>query len=466
MSTINYYYINFPKEADRMQVGVTRDMVEEVLSQALIEIKTSRKTVNSFKKQLSAHGVGLADSQRIINGKTPLNKVENSVLCLLLIHIRDFIEDQDLKNKITAENYFTQHEINEINLMEFSTENEELLPYTFSDAKQFELDDYDTSIDAEQLLKLSEGNVIQYNFETQREAKLLKVATGIIKAPKLNGKAVKEITQLILEDKLFRTTITFNARLNSSDSGQELIFDTKNKTLTVTEGTKLDCLDGFHRLTATINAIKINPDIKMTFGLRIVNYSQKKAQSLFSQINTFTSQSVSRLAEMRQSHSSYVVKQLREESMLGDKISSGDQLSTDQLVTFTVLDSIIDEVFHPSNIIEAKEVVGLLKETFDSIAMRYPEEFVTNIGKTRKETIINHNQMFNAYVILAKELKDVGLPPSHITTLIDKIDFSRSNPLWKEIGVLDNNSSMMTKPKSKIINFFKKLDVKEEINNV
>lgn len=449
-----------------MQVGVTRDMVEEVLSQGLIEIKTSRKTVNSFKKQLTVHGVGLADSQRIINGKTSLNKVENSVLCLFLIHIKEFIEDEDLKSKIAAENYFTQHEINEINLMEISSEDEELLPYTFSDVKQFELDDYDTSIDAEQLLKLSEGNVIQYNFNTQREAKLVKTGTSIIKAPKLNQKTVKEITQLILEDKLFRTTITFNARLNSSDSGQELIFDTRNKILIVTEGTKLDCLDGFHRLTATINAIKINPDIKMTFGLRIVNYSEKKAQSLFSQINTFTSQSVSRLAEMRQSHSSYVVKQLREESMLGDKISSGDHLSTDQLVTFTVLDSIVDEVFHPSNIIEAKEVVGLLKETFDSIAMRYPKEFVTNIGETRKETIINSNQMFTAYVILAKKLKDMELPPSHITRVIDKIDFSRSNPLWKEIGILDNNSSMMTKPKSKIVNFFKKLDVKEEINNV
>ncbi|MED1789062.1 DNA sulfur modification protein DndB [Brevibacillus laterosporus] len=456
-----------------MQIGVTREMVEEVLSQAIAEIKTSKKNVYSFKKLLSLHGIGLADSQRIINGKTPLNQVENSILCLFLIYIKAFIkEDSELKIKVEAQNYFTSNEINEVKLMEIvseSIENESLLPYTFTEAKQFELDDYDTFITEKQIYELVEGNIIQYNFDTQREAKIIRTSsspTGIIKVPKLNEEAVKEITKLILAGKLVRTNITLNARLNSSDSGQELLFNQKDKTLTVTEGTKLDCLDGFHRLTALVNALKVNPDIKMTFGLRIVNYSTKKAQILFSQINTFTSQSASRLAEMRQSFSSYVVKQLREESVIGDKISSSDSLSFDQLVTFNVLDSAIDENFHPTNIIEAKNVVDILKETFDSIAMKYPNEFIVEVDNSKKETVVNQNQMFNVYVMLAKKLNDLDLPLSDITKVLSKFDFSRSNPLWQDAGILDQNKNITPKSKRKILNLFKKLNIEEEIKNV
>ncbi|MGG0754930.1 DNA sulfur modification protein DndB [Brevibacillus laterosporus] len=456
-----------------MQIGVTRDMVEEVLHKAIAEIKNSKKTVHLFKKKLSTHGVGLADTQRIINGKTPLDQVENSVLCLFLIYIREFIsDDSDLKAKLKVQKYYTQNEINEVKLIEYAPErvkNESLLPYTFTEAIQSDLDDYDTLITERQILELIDGNIIQYNFETQREAKIIKSSnspTGIIKVPKINEEALKDITKLILAGKLVRTTIILNARLNSSDSGQEILFDRKGRTLTVTEGTKLDCIDGFHRIMAVVNALKINPDVKMTFGLRVVNYSEKKAQILFSQINTFTSQSASRLAEMRQSFSSYVVKQLREESVIGDKISSSDSLFSDQLVTFNVLDSIIDETFHPTNIIEAKNVVNILKETFDSIAMKYPNEFITEVDKSKKETVVNQNHMFNAYVVLAKKINDLGLPISDITKILSKFDFSRSNPLWQEVGILDQNKNMVSKPKRKILNLFKKINAKEEILDV
>ncbi|MFB0831485.1 DNA sulfur modification protein DndB [Brevibacillus laterosporus] len=457
-----------------MQIGVTRDMVEEVLHTAIAEIKSSKKTVHLLKKKLSTHGVGLADTQRIINGKIPLNQVENSILCLLLIYIRDFIsDDSDLKVKLEVQKYFTQNEISEVKLIELTpkgVENEDLLPYTFTEAIQFDFDDYDTSITEKQILELVDGNIIQYNFNTQREPRLIKSKNspvGIIKVPKLNEEAIKEITKLIIENKLVRTTITLNARLNSSDSGEELLFNKKDKSLTVTKGTKLDCLDGFHRLTAIINALQINPDIKMTFGLRVVNFSEKKAQNLFSQMNTFTSQSVSRLAEMRQSHSSYVVKQLREECIIGDKISSSDSLSSNQLVTFNVLDSIIDETFHPSNIIEAKNVVNILKETFDSIAMCYPNAFITEIDKSKKETIVNHNYMFYGYVALAKKINDLGMPLSGVTKILSKYDFSRSNRLWQEEGILDQSKNINSKPiKKKVVNFFNKINVKKEILDV
>ncbi|MGG0793781.1 DNA sulfur modification protein DndB [Brevibacillus laterosporus] len=456
-----------------MQIGVTRDMVEEVLHTAIAEIKSSKKVVHLFKKKLSTHGVGLADTQRIINGKTPLNQVENSILCLFLIYIGEFIsDDSDLKAKLEAQQYFTQNEISEVKLMDFAIErekNEGILPYTFTDVIQFDLDDYDTAITEKQILELVEGNIIQYNFNTQREPRLIKrkkSPTGIIKVPKLNEEAIKEITKLILENKLVRTTITLNARLNSSDSGEELLFNRKDKSLTVTKGTKLDCLDGFHRLTSIINALKKNPDIKMTFGLRVVNYSEKKAQILYSQMNTFTAQSASRLAEMSQSHSSYVVKQLREECIIGDKISSGDSLYSDQLVTFNVLASIIEETFHPTNIIEAKNVVNILKETFDSIAMKYSKEFITKVEKSKKETIVNQNHMFNVYVILAKKINDLGLPLGDITKILSKFDFSRSNPLWQEAGILDHNKNMVSNPKRKMLNLFKNINIKEEILDV
>ncbi|MBM7111755.1 hypothetical protein SAM19_05185 [Brevibacillus laterosporus] len=98
--------------------------------------------------------------------------------------------------------------------------------------------------------------------------------------------------------------------------------------------------------------------------------------------------------------------------------------------------------------------------------MKYPNEFITEVDKSKKETVVNQNHMFNAYVVLAKKINDLGLPISDITKILSKFDFSRSNPLWQEVGILDQNKNMVSKPKKKILNLFKKINAKEEILDV
>jgi hypothetical protein len=68
--------------------------------------------------------------------------------------------------------------------------------------------------------------------------------------------------------------------------------------------------------------------------------------------------------------------------------------------------------------------------------------------------------MFAGYITLSKLFRDQGIRISKIKNVLDSIDFSRSNPLWKEIDVLDEKETVTGKARTKIKDYFSKIDMK------
>jgi hypothetical protein len=68
--------------------------------------------------------------------------------------------------------------------------------------------------------------------------------------------------------------------------------------------------------------------------------------------------------------------------------------------------------------------------------------------------------MFAGYIALSKLFKEQGVRVSKIKSVLDSIDFSRTNPLWKELCVLDEKETVTGKARTKIKDYFSKLDMK------
>lgn len=275
-----------------------RSQLIEHLNHALQGIKNNRKVVNRIMTQLAKHKITPGETQKMLHQRIDLQQLDVRVLYLFTKQIYSSV---DINNKIMIqpELYFTPKEIREAETYMAEQKERFHLPYTFHHVLHINDDHFVCKITAREIFHLKQSGLLTYNFVTQREAKTRSEGEELLYAPKINERAVMEMVALIRSGSLISTPITLNLRLGSSFQGKELLYDANQLTLTITEGTVIDMLDGFHRITAIEQALANGSNIDMNFTLHILNYSVKKAQEYFAQWNTQTSISNNRIKEMK-----------------------------------------------------------------------------------------------------------------------------------------------------------------------
>lgn len=365
------------------------------------------------------------------------------------------------QSKVDPNKYYPERMAKEIKTnFEVEIPSKAVFPYTFNNVIRISDDDYICSITTEEINNIFP--LLQYNPDTQREMRQRKSKDSgeIIETPKVVEKSVREMEVLLEKGQIVSSMLTFNARLGSSDIGEELIYDENNMTLTVTEGTLLDILDGFHRLNAITRVMRKNPTIQETFKLNVLNYDKKRAQTYFSQINTYNpigSGQIKKMSEARQAD--FITKQLQFNSELSGKMAASDSISpgSELLVTFGTLSDAIDEIFGITDKPNAIKVSNYLIEFFDTLFNNFYEEFVNNIAETRKTSLLNTNAIFNGYIVLAKRMYDQNIDLKKLPKIIKSIDFSRDNKQWIENEILDDSLRISRKAKKQIIKYFNEL---------
>jgi hypothetical protein len=442
------------------------------LEQNLIEvinsskIKTQRKIINDIKKHLATYDI--ISAQGWLNdpeGKIP----ELDIRELLLFCEQIFAKTGDLS--INPEEYFTDVEFKEARqfsgALEYK-ENEMSFPITFTNATVVGSNAYMVTMSIQTINKLMDNNLIYYNFETQREAKFVKRKDKIIIEPTLNKNSVKEISEHLLNSTLVPTVLVLNCETRSSEdpSGEELIYDSKNMELTVTKGTRISITDGFHRITGARNALQINPDLEFNFAILLTNYNTKKAQQYMAQISKANAVSKTRIQELEANRfSDNVVQQLKEESELKGRISQTNRIHAlnRELTSYNVISDSIDEQFKMETKLEAMDIGDYLVEFFDFLIGSYADEFLNNIEETRKTSLINDNNMFIGYIVLARRMYENGVKAKQVRNIIKDIDFSRE--AWIKLGVFDEKGNMTdtNKARKAIREYFENLDIGIEI---
>lgn len=435
-----------------------RSVLESNLSEVIEkQIKHDKNKINKIKNNLREYNIFPDTVQIVINEPNKLSDLDLSVLMLLTEQIYRLTNDVN----VLPQNYFTDKEIQKAHQYQGEIENDTIdFPIILNDVLSLSAEDYITVMDIKDIVKLYKSNLLEYNFETQRNPKWMRKKDKIIQVPNINPKSIKEITEQILNNTFLPDTITFNCLAGTSKTGDELVYDYQKRQLIINE-CELDILDGFHRINAFQNAVSANPDIEFKVQVAIKNYNVRKAQAYVAQINTINKMDSTHLKALKaERYSDFIVKELQRESDLKGKIAQANYLTptAGHIVTYAVLADTIDEVFQIETKKEAMDIAQYLIKFFDYLIGSFPDEFLNNVEEVRKKSLINNNNMFAGYIVLAKRMLENNLPLDTIINVINKIDFDKNNPLWEEIGVLENGK-VKDNARKKIKDYFMKLDL-------
>jgi hypothetical protein len=274
---------------------------------------------------------------------------------------------------------------------------------------------------------------------------------------------VVEIKENIKNSKQEITDIVINAATRTSDTGDELIYDPIERTLTITKGTRLDIVDGYHRSKASELATSEKPDVKFTWGCWLTNYTDDRASNYQGQLAKATPLAKERQEYLSSSRNSdLVIKELKTSSDLKDKISDTNKIrpTANEVVSYRVLKDAIEEQFSLKTRKDVYDLSDYLKEFFNYLLSK--EEFVNNPEESREVSILNTNNMFYGYICLARRMYENNISARNIDSILSKIDFSKSNQMWsKELGILDEKGNYVDTKKARINikKFFEKIEI-------
>ncbi|MGM9987367.1 MAG: DNA sulfur modification protein DndB [Bacillaceae bacterium] len=436
--------------------------LEERLIPEMYAIANNKSKLSKIKKKLSENEI-LESKTAMIFNKPEIIKQEDLRLIALLssaIYETNKVED------VNPSKIFTPTELKEARMysddLAFKT-HEPLFPKTFDRTEFIANSVYITSMSVQEINTLLVNGGLTYDFDTQREATYERRNDQIVQVATLNQQSVDEISHHLVEGTLVPTMLAFNAKVRSSDEGDELIYDSKKKEITITKGTILTILDGYHRCKGIQAALSVNPNLDFRFPVMLLNYSQSKAQRYLGQIAKANPISKARAKELSQaSYATTVIQQLREESMLKGMISQTERLIriNKEIVTVSVLMDSIEEEFNLKTKKDALDVGDFLVKFFDYLISYHEEAFITKYNETRAVSLINFNQMFYGYIILARRLYKNNRKPKDINDIMKKIDFSKDNPIWRELGIIKKDGSTNYQyAKKSIKKYFNQLEI-------
>lgn len=442
---------------------------KENLIEAIVENLKTLQRDKKLQKELKDSIVKYVlpgDMQEYIS--SPQETIPNLSIDLLYF-IASHLNDVKANSELQVDKYFTKREMKEFET-NFELEQEESIqfPYTFKNVIKVDEGDYLTTISAQEIYKLMNNHLIQYNPDTQREGRKLKSRTEdniVLTVPKTNTRSVRQIAKLLEEGKLIKTLITFNARLGSTDdeSGEELYYDDSDLSLTVTEGTLLDVVDGFHRMQGIALALTKNPSLDVSFKLNILNFSKKQAQQYFAQINTYNPVSKARVRELGESNYSDFVTNfiMNEFEDMKDRITHGTIApKQDVLTTYNIISDAISEEFKMETKADAISVGRYLTSFFKELSYSFPDEFLGNISKIRETSLINMPSIFSGYITLARRMKEENIKIDLVKDIISDINFSKDSPQWIKLGVVKDGKAVLTS-KKKYVEFFEKINLEK-----
>jgi hypothetical protein len=449
-----------------------RKELEQNLSEVIInkKLKTNKKDIKDIKTHLNEIYQILPGRIQVIidDPKTELPKLDPRLLFLITEQVFAKV------GIVNPEDYFTENEIKKSKQYTGKLEREEdiKLPLEIKNVVMFDSDTFFFPMSLELLASLSRSNMLNYNFDIQRESVKRVVSGDIIKEAKLIMKNVNEIKENLLSGEQERTAIVINAAVRTSDEGDELKYDPITRSLTITKGTRLDIVDGYHRTKATELAVNEKPEIKdFTFGCWITNYTDDRAANYQGQLAMSTPIAKERQEFLSSSRNSdLVIKELKVSSELKNRISDTNVIkpTANDLVSYRVLKDAIEEQFKLPTKRDVYDVSDYLKEFFDYLFGYYQEDFLMKSAESRKTSIMNSNNMFYGYIVLARRMMESGINARNARKYIGEIDFNRNNPLWFELGILNKDGTFSDTKKSRlsIKKYFEDIDLEKVTNNV
>lgn len=199
-------------------------------------------------------------------------------------------------------------------------------------------------ISYQDIAKMYEAGVLNYNFATQRKAKIIKYRNRVERIPSVNEQNVSEIKEDVTKGLFEENTITLNIR----PTGDNLYnYNPETKRLEINTDALIDVIDGYHRISGIHDAWKANKNIKGKMVLLIKNISIDKARYFIRQESKGT---LNNQEEMRLYDSSSNLAKLINDintnsnstNILFNKITSGNN-TENTLIIYDIFAYVMDK---------------------------------------------------------------------------------------------------------------------------
>lgn len=446
--------------------GVTMIGDRKELEENLIEVmqnhklKTQKKIVEDIKNELRRY--------KVINAQNWINDPEKTVpelepMELFLLTEQIFLKTGNLN--INPEDYFTEPERKKSRqyIGTYELTEDVKFPLTLENVSKISNKEYSCIVPADLIAKLAMSRKLHYNFAIQRESVKRKVKGEIIEEPKLITQNVLEIQEHLNKGTLKPTQLVYNAAIGTADANEpELIYDEQERRLTITMGTIVDVLDGFHRTKGTELAYHKQGHLNANFILLVTNYSDDEARHFQGQIARATPIAQERAEELiGERMADEVLKEIIPKTQLQGRVSSDKHVYTidNELVSYKVLAETIEKQFKLEKMVDVYKVSKYLVKFFNYLFGTFEDEFINNPNETRKTSLINSNSMFVGYLVLARRLMEMNEEPSEIIDIVSGINFDRSNSLWEDIGAVNDKGQVDFKVRNALEKYFSEIEI-------
>ena len=446
-----------------------KELLVKAIADNVHNITRSRhaiKTIKEIKEHLAKYGISGGRIETVLGNPGILLDVQDIRELVLLTE--QFFVKTEIK-ELNPENWFTEIEMKESRQFHQSlyAKSDISFPLVLEDVSMAGDSVYTTTIDVKTIAQWMDSLILRYSYDIQRQPTKTTRHDIVVYSPTVNEKNVREMTDLLLKGDLVPTTIAFNAATESSNTDEELEYNARTRTLKINDGTLLNILDGYHRSLASRNAYEINPDIDFKFILIISNYTVPQAMQYQAQLAEATPISETRKEELKADRvADFATQLLRSDSELRGRISSSSapKNSVGEIVSYSVLTDAIDREFEVNTRSDARMIAEYLGEFFEYLIGENQEEILGGVRSS--DSMMGHNKMFAGYVALAAKMKNENIEPRMVNKVLEQVDFSRGNPEWKKMKLVNEDLSIGAHVKEKnIAKYFRELDMNNLITN-
>lgn len=243
--------------------GQLNDYAEKLFKE-IIKRNDRRQLYDNVNKHF---GMPIFDIEEMITFKRDIKEFTTfEVFCVMY-----FLDRDSLKK------YFTEDEIAYLSKEKIVEENVSF-PITFGNMVQIADDQWIGKITVQELMKLKKARLINYEEGEQRAFQRMKSGGIEIYKPFVSKRNVKEIKEAMENGAYIPDPITLNMPDGST-------FSFENNTLTVYSLPKgmFNLDDGYHRYIAMSQIYDFDSDFDYPMELRLVNFSNAKANSFIFQ---------------------------------------------------------------------------------------------------------------------------------------------------------------------------------------
>lgn len=423
--------------------------LKERLMKIINEIGRASRHCDAIKQDIASdfksRNLSAMRASFVMCGNLNLNTLEDSEEDLRFLFLFTQALSKTLEGKedikVNVNDYFTKVEVNQWQDYREEIQQDNIFPIEVEDAIPLSDKIWQVVLTAQQLDRLKVGNALLYNFKTQRNPKITLSGEKInMIIPKIN-----EITGRLLDNKQFPDPIILNI-VNNGES--TISYNKKNKILLILEGSIINIVDGFHRIVANSLAIEKNPDLIFKWQITFTFLSENDAYDYMSQKNKQKPMKKEYVQQMNYNQPENLVVDV----IMNDRLSelAGKMKDDDAYIKLnraltkkSIIARAIKECYGKKLDVSTniRNIGNWIVEFTDYLMGLYTEEFINNPYEIKQTSLINHKNMFYGYIALSSILQNKQDWKQCLKKTMESIDFSNTNKLWRDIGILNNEDS-------------------------